>query len=156
MPRPRAKTVSTIWCFTNLKPNVQEFLFWFGLVFLGPHSWHMEVLKLGVESKLQLPAYTTAAATPDPSHICDLYCSSQQCQILNPLRKARGHTRNSWIQVRFVSTAPQRELPGCSVLLNLSFSLTGRLLSSPVKQGQWCPPHRLPWGRTLTRGRGAL
>ena len=25
----------------------------------------MEVLRLGVESKLQLPAYTTATATPD-------------------------------------------------------------------------------------------
>ena len=27
---------------------------------------HMEVPRLGVESELQLPAYTTAAATPDP------------------------------------------------------------------------------------------
>ena len=29
----------------------------------------MEVLRLGVESELQLPAYTTATATPDPSHV---------------------------------------------------------------------------------------
>ena len=28
--------------------------------FLGPHLWHMEVLRLGVEWELQLPAYTTA------------------------------------------------------------------------------------------------
>jgi len=31
----------------------------------------------------------TATAMPDPSHICDLHHSSWQCQILNPLSKAR-------------------------------------------------------------------
>ena len=30
-----------------------------------------------------------ATATPDPSHICHLHHSSQQCWILNPLRKAK-------------------------------------------------------------------
>ena len=34
--------------------------------FLGPHLRHMKVLRLGVESELQLPTYTTAAATVDP------------------------------------------------------------------------------------------
>ena len=34
-------------------------------------------------------AYTTATATPDPSHICDLHCGLLQCQILNPLSEAR-------------------------------------------------------------------
>ena len=29
--------------------------------------------------------YTTAMATPDPSHICDLCHSLQQYQILNPV-----------------------------------------------------------------------
>ena len=37
----------------------------FCFVFLGPHLWHMEVPRLGVELELQLPAYTTATATPD-------------------------------------------------------------------------------------------
>ena len=36
--------------------------------------------------------YTTATATPDPSCICDLSPSFQQCQILNPLNKARDRT----------------------------------------------------------------
>ena len=36
------------------------------IAFLGPHPWHMEVAGLGVESELQLPAYTTARAMPDP------------------------------------------------------------------------------------------
>ena len=49
----------------------------------------MEVLKLGVELELQLPAYTTATAMPDLSHVFDLPHSSQHCQILNPLSEAR-------------------------------------------------------------------
>ena len=52
----------------------------------------MEVPRLGVQSEVQLPAYATATATPDLSHVCDLHHSSQQCQILNPLSKARDRT----------------------------------------------------------------
>jgi len=69
-------------------------VFWFVFCFLGPHLWHMESPRLGVESELQLLAYTTATATQHPSHICDLHHSSWQHQILNPLRKARDGTRN--------------------------------------------------------------
>ena len=46
--------------------------------FLGPHPQHMGVPRLGVKLELQLPAYTTAPATPDLIHICDLYHSSRQ------------------------------------------------------------------------------
>ena len=52
---------------------------------LGPHLWHMEVPRLGVEWELQLPAYPTATATWDPSHICNLRHSTRPRQILNPL-----------------------------------------------------------------------
>ena len=45
-----------------------------------------------VESELQLPAYTAAAATWDLSCICDLCCSLWQCQIFNPLSEARDQT----------------------------------------------------------------
>ena len=55
------------------------------LCFLGPHLRHMEVPRLGVELELQLLAYTTATATQDLSHICDLHYSS-------PLSKARDPT----------------------------------------------------------------
>ena len=61
--------------------------------FLGPPPWHMEVPWLGVESELQLPAYTTATAMWNPSCICDLHHSSQQHQVFNPLSKARDQTR---------------------------------------------------------------
>ena len=33
--------------------------------------------------------YATATALPDRSPTCDLHHSSRQCQILNPLNKAR-------------------------------------------------------------------
>ena len=46
--------------------------------FLGP----------GVQLELQLPAYATAPARPDPSHICNL----QHSWIPNPLSEARDQT----------------------------------------------------------------
>ena len=60
-------------------------LFWF----LELHLLHMDVPRLEVESELQLLAYTTATAMQDPSHVYNLHHSSQQCQLLNPLSKAR-------------------------------------------------------------------
>ena len=48
----------------------------------------------GVESELQLSAYTIATAAWDPSCIYDLYHSLQRCQILNPLSEARDQTRD--------------------------------------------------------------
>ena len=50
----------------------------FPFFFLGPHLWYMEVPRLGVQSELQVPDYTTATATWDQSCICDLLCSSRQ------------------------------------------------------------------------------
>ena len=54
---------------------------------------HMEVPRLGVESELQLPAYATATAMPDQSHVCDLHHSSWHRQILNLLSETRDQTR---------------------------------------------------------------
>ena len=65
----------------------------FFFCFLGPYPRHMEVPRLGVESKLQLPAYTAATATLDPSRICNLPHSSPQRWILNTLSEARGSNR---------------------------------------------------------------
>ena len=60
--------------------SVLGFFFW-SFVFLGPHLWYVEAPKLGVKSELQLPVYTTAKATPDPSRVCDLHLSSRQRQL---------------------------------------------------------------------------
>ena len=55
----------------------------------GPHLQHTEVPRVGVKLELQLLVYTTAAAIPDLSSICDLYCS---LQIRDPLSEARDGT----------------------------------------------------------------
>ena len=75
--------------------------------FLCLHLQHMEVPRLGVELELQTPAYTAATATPDPSHISNLYYSSQQCWILNPPSRARDWTcifmDTSWVYHHWVT-----------------------------------------------------
>ena len=56
--------------------------FFFFFAFLGPNLWQVEVPRLGVESELQLSAYTTTTATPDPSHVCKLHHSSHNAGSL--------------------------------------------------------------------------
>ena len=41
----------------------------FVCIFLGPHLWHKEAPRLGVEAELQLPDYITATAMLDSGHI---------------------------------------------------------------------------------------
>ena len=90
-----------------------HFLFSFFLL-LGPHARHMEIPRLGAESELQLPVYTTATAMPDLSCMCDLHRSSQQRRILNPLSEARDQTRilmdSRWI---FHLLSHNRSSPTC-------------------------------------------
>ena len=71
----------------------------FFLLRLRLHPRHMAVPRLGVELDLQLPAWTTATATPDPSHICHLHGSLQQCQILNPLSQVEPTSSKRQCQV---------------------------------------------------------
>ena len=65
------------------------------------HLQHMEIPIQAVEFELQLLAYTTSTAMPDPSHVFDLHHSSWQCWILNPLNKSRDRTcicmHTSWV-----------------------------------------------------------
>ena len=68
------------------------FLFFLFFIFLGPHLRHMEFPRLGVELERQLPAYTAAMGTQNPSHIYDLQHSLWQRQILNPPSEARDQT----------------------------------------------------------------
>ena len=61
----------------------------------------MEVPRLGLKSGLHLPATASITATWDPSHVCDLHHSSQQCWIPHTLSEARDQTHilmdASWI-----------------------------------------------------------
>ena len=71
------------------------FLFYFILFyfcFLGLHLQHMKFPRVGAESEVQLPAYTTATEIQDLSCIRNLHRSLRQRQILNPLNKARNRT----------------------------------------------------------------
>ena len=88
----------------------------FYFCFLGPHLLHMEVPRLGVELEPQLPAYATATATRDLTCNWDLHNSSWQCQILNPLSKARDGTHDLGIPVGFITTESRQELPCCCFL----------------------------------------
>ena len=91
----------SLYCNSLSLPST--LIFFFSLYCLGSPLWHMEVLRLGVESELQLPAYATATATPDLSCIWELHYSSQPCRILNALSEVRDQTLTSWILVGFLT-----------------------------------------------------
>ena len=65
-------------------------------------------------------AYTTATATWDPSHICDLSHSLWQHWILSPLRETRDHP-----------TASQRQRQVINLLSHNGNSLSWKGLASP-------------------------
>ena len=75
-----------VYVYINIRFPLFIYLFIF---FLGLYLWHMEVLRLGVKSELQPPAYTTATAVQDPSCVCNLHHSSRQCWIPDSLSEAR-------------------------------------------------------------------
>ena len=66
----------------------------------------MKVPRLGVELKLQLPAYATATEMPD------LNLSLRQCWTLNPLSSARDGTR-------ILMNSSQQELLGAVFIFNI-------------------------------------
>ena len=100
--------------FSQILPITMKskFLFLSLFCFLGLHLQHMEAPRLGVELELQLLAYTTAAITRDPSHVCHLHHSSWQRQIPDPLSKARDQTRilmdTSWIHFCCATVGTQK------------------------------------------------
>ena len=111
------------------------YYYYYFLLFLGSHPWHLEVPRLGVELELQLPAYATATAMQNPSHVCDLHHSSQQHQILNPLSEARDWTHNlmvpSWI--RFCCSTTETPLQG--FLYIILYFLPAEMVSFPFWYG---------------------
>ena len=86
----------------------------------------MEVPRLGVELELQLPAYSTATAKPDPSHVCNLHHSSWQPRIPDPLSKARDqiHILMDTSQIRFRCTTLGTPEPRLLILHNTVFRRT--------------------------------
>ena len=134
--------------------------------FLGLHPQHMEVPRLGVESELQLLAYTTAMATWDPSRVCNPHHSSQWCQIPNLLSEARDQIP-ILMDNRFVPAEPRQALlislflkplalpcifhaPRNYLKLELKFSSDGKNLREKDKAGSSLSP-KFP-AFTLFRG----
>ena len=66
--------------------------------------------QLRIKLELQLPAYTTATATPYPSHVCELHHSSLQRGSLTHWARPGIELKSSWILVRFITAEPRREL----------------------------------------------
>ena len=82
-----------------------EHIFFFS--FLWPHPHTEEVPTLGVESELQLPAYATATATGDLSHLCDYTRAHGNTGPLTYWVGPGIKLVSSWILGGFVSAAPQ-------------------------------------------------
>ena len=97
-----------------------EFAFFIFIVFLlfraAPAAYGSSQARVKLE--LQLPAYVTATAMQDLSHVCNLHHSSWKCRILNPL----SEVATSWLLVRFVSAVPRQELPS-KIFLSEIFSI---------------------------------
>ena len=97
--------VCSAWTAFYLDPHgVTRWGFFSTFLFLEPHSsnlWNFP--RLGVESELQLLAYTTATIAGSEPQLQPAH-SSQQCQILPPLSEARHWTRilmdTSWVLKR--------------------------------------------------------
>ena len=66
-----------------------QYIFIFIFSFYGCTHGIWRIPSQGVQSELQLPAYTKATEMQDRSHIYDLHHSSWERQILDPLSKAR-------------------------------------------------------------------
>ena len=78
-------TVSSLWMLILLLQAFPPGI-WYYYLFAKKRPWHKNAKKkVEVIDCISFFSFF-------PSHICDLYQSSQQCQILNPLSKARDHT----------------------------------------------------------------
>ena len=99
----------------------------------------MEVPKLGIELELQLPAYTTATATPDQRRVCDLHHSSRQHQIPDPLNKARDRTQKQGLfPLSHNGNSPQLIFCSAAKGIHLANLLLPVLLCA--ESCSWSPP----------------
>jgi len=88
------------------------FFFSFFFFFLGPNPWHMEVPRLGVQSELRLPAYTTTkTAMRDLCAASATYTTDHgQHRILKNWVRPEIKISSSWILVGFITAESQQEL----------------------------------------------
>ena len=92
----------------------------FIFLFLGLHLWHVEVPGLGIESELQLQAYSIATAMPDLSCVCNLCSSVWQHQVHNPRSNAKDRSCILTLLCRFSTCWATTGTP--SVLLTTTWT----------------------------------
>ena len=72
----------------------------------------MEVLRLGVKSELQIPAYTTATVMQDLVASVTYTTAQGKTGFLTHWERPRIEPASSWLLVGFIITEPQQEHPG--------------------------------------------
>ena len=85
----------------------------------------MEAPRLGAQSELQLPAYTTATVTSNPSLVCNLHTAHSNAGSVTHWARPGIKLATLWFLVGFVSTAPQWELCIISIWCDYPPSKTG-------------------------------
>ena len=96
------------------------------LLFVGPQQQHMEVPRLGVESHLQMPAYSNMSVTYTIAH--------GHAGSLTHWTRPGIETASSWILVGFVTTEPQQDPTAPAVFIIV-----------PVTRNEIPPNHQPPY-----------
>ena len=85
-----------------------ESLSLFFFFFLGPHTWHMGVPRLGIEWELAAAGPCHSHRMPDPRPRLQPTLQVMATPVLNPLSEARGRTRIPRILARLIPLSHDR------------------------------------------------
>ena len=113
------------------------------IFFLGPRPRHMDIPRLGVKS--ELPAYTTATATWDPSLIFDLHHSSQRHQSLTHWARPGIEPTSSRMLVGFANCWATMGTPLSSLDTTLFPLYSKKFSEHAVKNSKWIGFFCLPF-----------
>ena len=103
----------------------------------------MEVLRLGVKSELQLLAYSTAPAPPEPGWACDLHHSSPKPHIPNSLSEARDRTCIPMDTSQSCFCCATSGTPEIIFKTYFRSSLVAQCVKDPALSLQWLNPYAM-------------
>ena len=105
---------------------ITSFLFLFFFFFLGPHPWHMEVPRPGVESELQ--HQTTPQPQPHqiPAHLWPTLQLVATAGSLTHWERPGIEPTSSWILIRFLTCWATTGTPNHEFLIGEKFSQLGQ------------------------------
>ena len=123
--------IEILICISMLVSDIEHlFMYLFFFSFLGQHLWHKEFPRLGVELEMKLPAYATATATWDLSHIYDLDTACSNTRSLTHWERAGIEPTSSWTLVGFLTHWATTEL--LMFCIRLSVCLWKNINSNPL------------------------